>query len=411
MSSEVKPEPPGRGDKLFSREGRRRATEPDTDDGESNGSPHALEAPRSPADFRVADPEPRNFAGPLLLLAIALGVAALFVFPVKFPASIRTFGRIQCAHEWVLMRNPDGQLSASTLNHESGVSEDYRASGFDRGAAVYFNLNPSMIPGHQIVQGDTVGIMSSSGTEERLIALNGQLAQAQNLLAVNTTGEKGVVVQAARQRVEIAKRRQAEQERSFDRVQTLYHQGIVPQGQYEVAENSLHAAQDEVLMSTSALEEANAGAKPEQVQLITDRISVLRQQIAALRGQAATQTIIAPLSGLVSRSTSAEILLSVTDTSRYVAMIPVRLIDLPRLDKVPHAQVEFLGLSAPLRGHITSIDHQVTTIGAERVVMVTAILERSAAQLVVGLPLRCSILCPPVTALTILKQFLSTLVA
>ena len=285
------------------------------------------------------------------------------------------------------------------------------ASTFDRNTSIYFTLNPGMIPGHQILRGDTVGFVSSSETQERLIALNGQLATAEGLLAVNTSGEKAVVVQAAEQRLEIAKRRRLEQNRTFERMKSLYAQSLVPLGQYESAENSMHAAEDEVALSTSALAQAQSGAKPEQVQLVTSNISALKEEIAALRRRAATHTIISPLTGLVSRSTTAEVLLSVADTSRFVALIPIRLTDVARVTANPHAAVTFFGLSAPLRGRIAAVDHQVSSIGLEKVVIATAVLDHSRPDLVMGLPLRCNIVCPPVTAMMLVKQFLFSLVS
>ncbi len=379
---------------------------------ESNGHPFPPDDGAPPlGELEDEGPERRSSLGRWLPLALVLALASLPFLPIHFPSSIRTYGKIQCAHEWVLVRGVDGQLSASTFNHETGVNEGYHAASFDRSASVYFTLNPGMVPGRVITRGDTVGVVSSSEVQEQLIALNGELTRAEGQLAVNTSGEKEVVVQAAEQRLEIAKRRRSEQERSFERSKALYAQNLLPQGQYESAENSMHAAEDEVALANSALAEARSGAKPEQVRLVTTNIAALKDEIAALRRRAATHTIVSPLTGLVARSTTPEVLLTVSDTSRYVAMIPVRLSDIGRVTAIPEAMVTFRGLSAPLRGHITAMDHQVTAIGLERVVMATAVLDRSAAPLVVGLPLRCDITCPPITPMMLMKQFLLSLIS
>lgn len=374
---------------------------------DSNGSPHDDLVSAHEAD----EPEPRNPALRWLALAAALGFATLLVVPVRIPSLVRTFGRVQPAQEWILVRGVDGQLSGSIYNHETGVNEGYRATSFDRSSSVYFTLNPGMVPGRSVARGDTVGIVASSETQERLVALNGELATAQRLLAVNTSGEKAVVVQAAEQRLAIAQRKRAEQEKSFERMKALYAQGLLPAGQYESAENALHGADDEVALSSAALAEARSGAKPEQVELIHTNIAALQQEIDALRRRAATHTITSPISGLVARSTSAEVLLSIADTSRYVAMIPVRLADAAKVGATPGARVTFRGLPAPLLGTVAAVDHRVTTIGTERVVMATAVLDRTRANLVLGLPLRCDITCPPATTWAVVRQFLLSLVS
>lgn len=378
---------------------------------ESNGDPGDEPGFDPHAVFDGEEPEPRSSALRWLAIAGAVGFATLLVVPVRIPSLVRTFGRIQPAHEWVLVRGADGQLSASVYNHETGVSEGYRASSFDRSSSVYFTLNTGMVPGRGIARGDTVGIVSSSETQERLVALNGELASAQRLLAVNTSGEKEIVVRAAEQRLLIAQRKRSEQEKSFTRTKALFAQGLLPQGQYESAENAMHGADDEVALSSAALAEARSGAKPEQVELIHTNIAALREEINVLRRRAATHTIMAPLGGLVARSTSSEILVSIADTSRYIAMIPVRLTDAAKVSASPGARVTFRGLTAPLTGMISSVDHRVTTIGTERVVLATAILDRTSAALVMGLPLRCEITCPPVTTWALVKQFLLSLVS
>lgn len=411
MSIESKHEPLGPGRRPLP-EGVRPHGPLKARDEATNGDPHTSDdVSTALEDFEPNGPERQSAWGRWVFLAVLLAAGSLLFLPVQFPSSIRTYGRIQCAHEWVLVHGVNGELSANTFNHETGVSEGYHASSFDRSASVYFTLNPGMIPGRAIARGDTVGIVSSSEVQERLVALNGELAAAERLLAVNTSGEKAIVVQAAEQRLDIAKRRKLEQERSFERSKALYSQGLMPQGQYESAENSMRAAEDEVAMATTALETARTGAKPEQVQLVSSNITALKDEIAALRSRAATHTIVSPLTGLVTRSTTPEVLLTVSDTSRYVAMIPVRLADIARVASIPEAEVTFRGFTTPLHGRIAAMDHQVTAIGLERVVMATAVLDRSRVPLVVGLPLRCDITCPPMTAMMLVKQFLFSLVS
>lgn len=380
---------------------------------ETNGDPDRPGSGSDPLEDLMLEDPPKRRVWPLRLLwsTLALAGLALLVFPVQFPSSVSAYGRIRCAHEWVLLKGVDGQLSASVFNYETGVNEGYRASSFDRSSSVYFTLRPAMIPGRAILRGDTVGIVSSSETQERLIALNGQLATAEGLLAVNASGEKAVVVNAAEQRLAIAERKKTEQEKVLARAKALFAQGLLPVGQYEAAENAMLGAYDDVAMRTAALEEARSGAKPEQLQLVHSNISALKQEIAALEQRAATLTITTPISGRIVRSPSAEVLITIADTTRYVAMIPVRLSDVARVTLKPDARVTFHGLTAPVTGTITAIDQQVTTLGTERVVIATALLDRSSAGLMSGLPLRCDIACPPVTALAVVRQFLLSLVS
>ncbi len=378
-----------------------------------NGVPAPAVGKRNPLhEIALEDlPTHRPWVAPLVAAVGLAALVTLLVLPVRYPSVVKTYAGIKCAQEWVLVRGSDGQLSASVLNHRTGLSEGYRAASFDRSSSVDFLLRPDMVPGHGVARGDTVAIISSSETQERLVALYGQLAAAQGQLAVSSSGEKDVVVYAAEQRLEIARRKLGEQQRSFTRTKTLFSQGLVPVGQYEAAENSLHDARDEVAMAAAALEVEQSGAKPEQIELVRRNIAALQAEIAALQRRAATHTIIAPFSGRVARSTSSDVILSIVDTSRYVASIPIPLRDLPRVTATPDARVTLQGLAVPVRGRIVSLDQEVTSVGMQRVVKATAVLDRTPAELVVGLDLRCDVACRPVTAMDLVKRFLRSLVS
>jgi multidrug resistance efflux pump len=309
-----------------------------------------------------------------------------------------------------MVKGSDGQLSASLFNYQTGVSEGYRASNFDQGSSVHFALNPAMIPGHYVSQGDTVGVATSSEAQERLISLNGQLDAARGQLAVSSTGEKAVVIHADEERLEFARRRREEEEKSFARTKTLYEQGLLPVSQYEAAENQIHAANDAVALAEASLEESRTGAKPEELGLVHSRIAALEEEIAALERRTATYTITAPLSGRIARSSTSDVLLTISDTTRYVAMIPVRLIDLPRLAAAPDARVTLRGLPREVHGTVVAVDQEVSTIGTEKVVIATAVLERTSVDLVLGLAVRCDIDCRPVSMVGLIQQFLMSLV-
>ena len=382
---------------------------PDKDEG--NGNPDLSDAGvRSLRDVRIDDPPARR-ATPMRLLSAGglLAIGGLLVLPVRYPSLVSTYAHIQCAQEWSLVKGTNGQLSASVFNYETGVSDGYRSSNFDQGSSVYFTLSPSIVPGHRVSQGDTVGVVTSSETQERLIALNGQLAAAQGLVAVNATGSKSVVVRAAEQRLDFARRKMGEGERAFARTKTLYEQGLLSPGQYEDAENLLHSASDEVALAAAALEEARSGAKPEQLQLAQSNVAALEEEIAALQRRASTYTIIAPISGRVTRGAT-DVLLTISDMTRFVAKIPIRLNDLARVAATPNARVTLRGLPSPVHGTVVAVDQEVSMMGTERVVMATAALDRGSFELIPGLAVRCDIACRPVSAMDIVRQFLQSLV-
>jgi hypothetical protein len=118
------------------------------------------------------------------LVALA-AVAFVLLSPARFPFPVHTYATITPAQRWILVKGTNGQLVARTFNYESGMSDGYRVANFATGTSIQFTIAPSLGLGHHVSVGDTVGWISSSETQERLVVLNGQLAAAQQMLAVN----------------------------------------------------------------------------------------------------------------------------------------------------------------------------------------------------------------------------------
>ena len=132
--------------------------------------------------------------GLLVLAALAAALLALLsillFLPIQIPSVVGTYADVTAANKWMLAKGPSGELVARTFNYQTGMSDGYRVSGFESGSSIYFTLTPSMRPGRHVAIGDTVGTVNSSEMQERLVALNGQLAAAEGELAVHATGAK-----------------------------------------------------------------------------------------------------------------------------------------------------------------------------------------------------------------------------
>lgn len=340
-----------------------------------------------------------------------LTLGGLLLLPIPLPSFVNTYAKITCAHEWVLVKGPDGQLSANLFNYSTGLSEGYRVSNFDRGSSVRFSLSSSVVAGRCVTKGDTIGSISSSETQERLIGLSGQLAAAQGLLAVTATGEKPAIVQDAQQRLSFAKRKIGEQRKILVRAKKLYTDGVISLGQYEVIENATRALGDEVALASAALDAAQTGAKPEQLTMVQANIAALENEISAIKSRAAGYTITAPLSGRISRKLSPDTLLTISDTTRYVALILVKWSDFGRVAATSNARVTLRGLSRAVHGTVIALDREVGVVHGQRVVIATALLDKPPQDLIPGLTAKCDIACRPISVFALVKQFLLSLTA
>jgi hypothetical protein len=332
-------------------------------------------------------------------VAIVVAAAAIVLFlPIRFPSSVGTHAGISAARKWILMKGTDGQLIARTFNYESGMSDGYRVSNFNAGSSISFAVNPSLAPGQHIEIGDTVGWVSSSEMQERLVVLNGQLAAAQRQLEVNATGQKAEVVNEAQQRLEAAKRRRAEYQVTVERTQTMLDGNLIAHREYERVISESHVLDDAITLAQANLDVARSGAKPEQIALIEANIVAIREEIRAIHAKASGYTVRAPIEGTIAATFAGDTLLTIAASRHYVALIPIRWSDYPRVAAVHAAAVTIPGFSRPVHGKVIALGHEVQALGNERVVMATALLDEPPADLLPGSLVRCTIGCRPLTA-------------
>lgn len=335
----------------------------------------------------------------------ALGVAALaavaFVFfsPARFPFPVHTYATITPAQKWILVKGTNGQLVARTFNYESGMSDGYRVANFATGTSITFTIAPSLALGQHVSVGDTVGWISSSETQERLVVLNGQLAAAQQMLAVNASGQKSAVITEAEQRLRAAQRQRDEYQSTLARYKTLFDRNLIAAGEYEAVQSNAHRLDDDIAIATAGLEAARTGAKPEQVALAESNVAALKNEISAINSRAATFTLRTPINGIVVPTSSGDTLLTIASTSSCVAMVPIRWIDYPRVAAVKEPRITISGYSTPVEGKVIAINREMQNFYGQPVVMATAVLGSQPGDLLPGSLVKCNVAAAPLTAL------------
>lgn len=333
------------------------------------------------------------------------------LLPVRFPSFVNTTAVVTSAQKWILIKGPDGQLIARTFNYRTGMNDGYRVSNFNAGSSISFSIEPTLAPGAHIDVGDTVGLVSSTEMQERLVVLNGQLAAAQRLLVVDATGQKAAIVDEARKRLESAKRRRDEYQATVTRTKALLERHLIPDRDYEHVFSEANRLEDQIAIAEAAFEVARTGAKPEQLALVEANIATLKDEINAIQATAATYTIKAPIAGTIASTFSGDTLLTIAATSPYVALIPIRWNDYWRVARMQSPQITIVGLSRTVRGRIVGMNREVQSLYGEHVVMATALLDAPPEDLLPGSLVRCRVDCNPLTAVEYGKLVIRSLSA
>ena len=161
-------------------------------------------------------------------------------------------------------------------------------------------------------------------------------------------------------------------------------------------------------IAEAGLEAARTGAKPEQLDLAQANIASLENEIEAIKRRATTYTLTAPISGTIARGVSTDTLLTISDTTELLALIPVKTSDYSRVANTPEARITLRGLARPAHGKIIAMDRETQVVQGHTVVIATALLAGNSQDLMPGMLSKCRIACRPVTAREYLKRMFAS---
>ena len=247
------------------------------------------------------------------LILIVAAIIIITLLPVKIPYTVTATGKIFPAQKWVLSREADGQLVSSVVDFRSGLNKEYSVTQFAREGVMKFTLGS--LDERHVTEGDTIGSIYSSETEEQLVALEAELAITEASLNVSISGEKESLVLEAENRLAYAVTESAEQKKLLERLNKLREKDLISLEEFELAENRTELLDIQIDIARAQLDAVKSGDSPAEVELIKSEIDGLRKNIEIIQSRRESFSIVSPISGVVSKSYSRDTVLVVYDTS------------------------------------------------------------------------------------------------
>jgi hypothetical protein len=325
------------------------------------------------------------------LIGIGIFIAVIILMLlVKVRYSIKTMGKMVPSREWILQRTNDGSLMATLADHRNGLVQDYSVIQIERGDATRFQLSPLLNEKQYVAELDTIGSIHSYEVLRQLTELEGDLAVAKATLKTQLVGEKEAVIQEARQQHVLAQERAELQNRLFLRQDSLFHQNLVSQEEYEMARSEAKIAEIEADIAEVQLQSVTTGVKPEQIEMVESRIRSLENDVRLRKSQLQAFTLRTPIAGKLFRSFSSDTLLSVCDTS-YLLIMPVQWGYHSEL--IPGQMVSLKGAdrSTRLSARIVRIEDSVKILNRDQIFFAVASIEGVHSSMVPDLIVPCTI--------------------
>ncbi|MFZ1518675.1 MAG: hypothetical protein WAU11_07865 [Ignavibacteriaceae bacterium] len=327
----------------------------------------------------------------IIWIAVLSFISVFLLLPIKISYSIFVRGKILPANEWIIYKGTDGRLTSQLTNYKTGINQSYDVKLFDRGDAMQFEINSSLVSGSSIMQHDTVAVLYSNENERQIENLKGEIVAAKASLSLNLTGEKEAVIDQEIKNLDYAIKQADEQKKILDRFSLLYKKGLASQEEYEIAKGTYDLYLINISISKARLKTVETGAKQEQIGFIKAQIISLENELAVLQKRFKGFTVTAPINGVISRKTNSDTLMIISDVSEYVVLCPVKVKDKKYIQSSANVDIHANGTKQNVKSLVYEIDNSVQILNGIQVVTVTSTIKGESHQLIPSLIVDCYI--------------------
>ncbi|MBW6498892.1 MAG: HlyD family efflux transporter periplasmic adaptor subunit [Bacteroidales bacterium] len=318
----------------------------------------------------------KYFLIPLLLLLLA----ALYFLPfIHLPYNIRSQGIIYPEREWVLAKAGDGLLTYTLHDHFNQSVSYHAITEFQRGDHGEFVINNRIFHSERVRKNDTIGYLRSNEEQRLMMQLQGQLDVNRRQLEVYAAGERPEDVAIAKERVTLAEKEYETQQKLMERADQLFSEGVISPQDHELAQNEYQIKRMSLQIARSEYQAVQAGAKPEQLELVRAEIRALESQIDQVNARLSAFTIRAPFNGTIMREgpemTGSENILRIADDSAYIVVLPVEVYQLAFIQSGQKVILRPENRDAHALATIAAIGNTVQLINRRQHVFITAVLD------------------------------------
>ncbi len=340
------------------------------------------------------------------IVFVLIGIILLFFLPIKIPYSIKTKCKIIPIKEWTLSKSQNGQLISILQDNVSGMIETYSVTQFEQDNATKFNLYPSIKANVSVTLGDTIALIYSNEIEYELVQLKGELSNEIAQLKLYKSGEKASIIKEAKERVTYVEEQLKEQNRVLEQQQALYEQDLISKDEFEIIKNSVRLFEINLNIAQSQLRTFQTGAKKEQIELTTLHIQNLQKEIDILQKKFEHFTLTSPLSGVVFRNFTKDTLLTIIDTTNYIAIIPIRLKERNYIANGQNVKLRIDDINSIMDGKLIELGKSIHILNGKQILFAIAIVEPDNENIILGSYAHCLIFCEQITLIEYLLRAL-----
>lgn len=261
-------------------------------------------------------------------LLILVCCVVIILLPIKFSNHIKTYAKIIPSEKLVAIKGSNGQIITHLINNFTGIVEDIKTIQVDREDFATFKvLNKTQ----KVAKNETLAIFSSSHTQYLYEEILGEILELEKLLNAQISGEKESIISEQQKIYEISKIDYLNQQKIYERKAKLFESELISQEEYDQEKNlveRLKLAQEKEQQTLITLK---TGVKKEDVLVTKERIKLLKNQATILGKRIENYNIVSPFDGDIVGSSSIDTLFTISKNGDYVAIIPIEIEKLSKI--------------------------------------------------------------------------------
>ena len=337
------------------------------------------------------------------MVILLLALLVLFL-PIKVHYSFDATAIVYPAKEWYLKRGQDDSYISELHDFKTNVISHIKSYKFERGDISEVNLDVNLASGDYITTNDTIAYIHSYDIDNEIIRLENLKAIEQSYLKASLTGQKKTLIDQAQQRLEYARQQLLLEEKNYNRQLKLYNDSVISLAEFEIYENTYNLAEINVQIAQNELLNIETGRKSEEIDYIIKKIDSYSREIETLKNQKAQYYILPPISGRVSFNTVMNGIITVSDFSRFLLKIPVKVNNIQYLDRISAIRFSIPGYDDKMEASFIDLDENVNLLANQQLVIAKAMVNKSFNGIYAGMAVQCRVICDEITIFEFLNR-------
>ena len=324
--------------------------------------------------------------------------------PIKVHYSFKATALVHPIREWHLKRGQDDSYVSELQNFQTNVLSHLKSYKFERGDISEVNFVKNLKAGDFIRENDTIAYIHSFFINNEIAKLENLKKIEENAREVYLTGEKQELIDQAEQRYDYAVSEEELAEKKFLRQKKLYTDSVISEAEYEMYESTYKLSAINVEIAYNEIQTLKSGVKKEEIDYIQQKIDSYSREIEILKTLRDQYFLIAPIDGLVSYNNVLDGIMTISDTSKYVLKIPIKVKNIQYINQLTAIKFSVPGYDDEKDASFISLDENVNLLPNQQMLIAKAVISGGNLKLYPGLAVQCDVICDEITLFQYFKR-------